>query len=91
MKKCYEMLNPGGILIVECPVLVHGNFLWQHSRIDLIEKLFDSQWSSVIFEHWREQHDDLMPYCPEHRKIGFKEQYNINLDNIWDLNIVAIK
>lgn len=91
INKCYDLLNPGGKLIQECPVFLHGSILWKFAKINDIKKLFDSKWEEVVFEHWRENTDDLMPYSPKEWKIGFKEDYDIVHKNIWDLNIVATK
>jgi len=88
---CYNLLRPGGKLLINCPIHVHGNPIFVRGRVDLIERFFADKWKSVVFEHWRESFDDLMPYCPKHRKKPFKEIYHIDLVNIWILNIVATK
>ncbi len=76
---------------MNCPLYVHGNDIFVLGKISIIENFFSSKWKSVEFEYWRELYDDLMPYCPDKRKKIFKETYNIDLDNIWLLNIVATK
>ena len=63
-RQCYKLLKPGGALLINCPIFVHGNRIFMEGRIDLIEDFLEDQWSSVVIEHWRQQHDDLMPYCP---------------------------
>jgi len=91
IRACYDLLRPGGRLLINCPIYVHGNNIFVYGKVDLIETLFSTEWKSVEFEHWRETHDDLMPYCPKKRKESFKEAYNIDLVNIWILNIIAEK
>ncbi|MCP4264273.1 MAG: class I SAM-dependent methyltransferase [Candidatus Brocadiaceae bacterium] len=91
MNSCYDILRPGGMLLMNCPVYVHGNDIFVRGKINIIENFFSGKWKSVEFEHWRELHDDLMPYCPDKRKESFKETYSIDLVNIWLLNIVATK
>lgn len=88
---CYELLKPGGKLLMNCPMFVHGNKIFIYGLFDIIAQFFNSRWASVEFENWRKSHDDLLPYCPVKRKQTFKETYNIDLVNIWLLNIVATK
>ena len=72
-------------------MFVHGNRWFMRGDVELVEAFFGGEWSSVVFEHWREQHDDLMPYCPKRRKRVFRDKFGINLVNIWILNILATK
>jgi SAM-dependent methyltransferase len=89
--ECNLLLKPGGILIVNCPIHVHGNVLFITGKVEAIEECFGDEWSSIVLEYWREQHDDLMPYCPEKRREFFQNKYGINLTNIWTINIIATK
>ena len=89
--QCYKLLKPGGVLLINCPIFVHGNRIFLEGRIDLIERFFDDRWSSIKIEHWRQHYDDLMPYCPVRRKEAFRKLYGIELKNIWLLNVVAKK
>ena len=86
-----RLLHPGGCLLMNCPLFVHGNCIFMKGIVDTIESIFGSEWSSIVFEHWREIHDDLLPYCPKKRKLAFKERFNIDLENMWLLNVVAVK
>ena len=89
---CYKLLKPGGHLLINCPMNLHGNKIFKLGKLKMIECFFDNDnWQSVIYEHWREQFDDLMPYAPEHRKKYWKDEYKIKLINIWLGNIVAMK
>ena len=63
-----------------------------HGEVDIIEQFFDwNDWGSVVFEHWRDQYDDLMPYAPVHRKKAWLDSFGYELNNIWLGNIVAKK
>ena len=89
---CYKLLKPGGQLLINFPVHVHGNILFVLGAIEKIEQFFDcDQWESVVLEHWRQQHDDLMPYAPVHRKKFWIDTYGVELNNIWLGNFVAKK
>ena len=80
------------LLLINCPIHVHGNIIFMMGNIDMIECFLDNGlWESVTFEHWREKHDDLLPYAPDHRKQAWRDKYGIDLLNIWLLNIVAKK
>ena len=91
VEACRRLLRPGGTLLLDAPMLVHGNLWFMRGDAALIENMFSSEWSSVVLEHWREQYDDLQPYAPKHRKAGFAEKYDIELHNIWMLNVVAVR
>lgn len=86
------MLKDEGTLLINCPIYVHGNKLFMQGKIEIIKNIFmHNKWKRLIFEYWRKDHSDLMPYCPHARKEYFKKQFNIDLDNIWLLNVVAEK
>lgn len=89
--ECYRLLRPGGVLMMTVPMFVHGNRWFVRGDVAMVEEFFGSEWSSVTLEHWRERHDDLMPYCPERRQRVFREQLGIELTNIWVLNVLATK
>ncbi len=92
ISRCYSLLRPGGHLLVNLPIHVHGNKIFMHGEVDIIERFFDgNDWGSVVFEHWREQHDDLMPYAPVQRKKAWLSSFGFELTNIWLGNIVAKK
>ena len=92
ISRCYSLLKPGGQLLVNAPIHVHGNKIFMHGEVDIIEQFFDwNDWGSVVFEHWREQYDDLMPYAPVHRKKAWLDSFGYELKNIWLGNIVAKK
>ena len=89
---CYKILKPGGYLLINTPIHVHGNKIFVHGKIEKIEKFFNyDYWKSITFEHWREQFDDLMPYAPVHRKKAWINKYGYDFNNIWIGNIVAKK
>ncbi len=89
--ECHRLLKPGGVLMVTCPIYVHGNLCFNLGQVTAIEEFFGDEWSSIVFEHWREQHDDLLPYCPEKRREAFQARYGLIWTNIWTMNIVAVK
>ena len=91
IRECYRLLRPGGTMMINAPLFVHGNRLFMAGDTKAVEAFFGEAWSSVVFEHWRENHGDLMPYCPEKRREVFRDQYGIDLVNIWILNILARK
>lgn len=91
IQSAYETLKVGGVLIINCPIFVHGNPLFVHGKIELIKKIFQQEWKSIKFEYWGKDRDDLMPYCPEARKKYFYDAFKIELKNMWLLNIVAMK
>lgn len=91
IEQCYNLLKPGGKLLINCPMYVHGNRIFLLGQVNVIKHFFSNKWKSVEFEHWRESYDDLLPHCPKKRKRGFKERYKIDLENIWLLNIIASK
>lgn len=89
---CYRLLKKGGVLLMNCPIYVHGNLLFMKGKVGLVEDICAScNWRRIVFEYWRRDYSDLMPYCPERRKKVFKEKFNIDLENIWLLNVVAEK
>ena len=91
VRECWRLLRPGGVLLMNAPMFVHGNRWFMRGDVALVESLFGDEWRSVVFEHWRERHDDLAPYCPAHRQRVFREELGIDLTNIWILNVVATK
>jgi SAM-dependent methyltransferase len=91
VRECWRLLRPGGHLLMNAPMFVHGNIWFMRGDAAMVEAFFGDEWSSVVFERWRERHDDLAPYCPAHRREVFARQYGIALTNIWILNIVATK
>jgi SAM-dependent methyltransferase len=92
ISRCYSLLKPGGFLLVNAPMHLHGNPIFVHAKVDIIEKFFDwNDWESVVFEHWRQQHDDLMPYAPTGRKKAWLDRFGYELRNIWLGNLVAKK
>ncbi|MCK4809549.1 MAG: class I SAM-dependent methyltransferase [Candidatus Omnitrophica bacterium] len=92
MDECYRLLKQGGILLMNCPIYVHGNILFMRGEMDAIEGIFENgNWRKVTFEYWRRNYSGLMPYCPQARKEYFNNEFGIDLENIWLLNIVAKK
>lgn len=91
MKVCFDLLAPGGILLIDMPLHVHGNEHFIRGDEALARDILDERWSSVTLERWRRRHDDLRPYRPEGRVKHFGEKYGFTLENIWLLNIVASK
>jgi hypothetical protein len=92
VKVMYDLLSEGGSIVMNCPILVHGNVLFIRGHVEKIKKLFLTQpWSEISFEHWRDDHADLAPYCQGTRKEHFKESFGIDLENMWILNVVAKK
>ena len=88
---CYDLLVPGGKLLMSCPIYVHGNHIFMHGHTSMIEEMFSGNWSSVTFDVWRKSHGDLLPYCPDARRKHFKEAFDIDVDNIYLINVTAIK
>jgi SAM-dependent methyltransferase len=88
---CYNLLGDGGKLLMSCPIYVHGNHIFMHGHTDMIVEMFSENWSSVTFEVWRKSHGDLLPYCPDDRRMYFKEAFDIDLKNIYLINVTAIK
>ena len=75
-------MKPGGHLLINTPIHVHGNKIFVHGKIEKIEKFFNyDYWKSITFEHWREQFDDLMPYAPVHRKKAWINKYGYDFNN----------
>lgn len=91
IKRCHEMLNDGGKLLLSCPIFVHGNYIFMHGHVDMVEEIFSGNWSSVSFESWRKSYGDLAPYCPQARRDDFKQRFGIDLQNIYLVNVVAVK
>jgi len=91
VRECWRLLRPGGVLLMNAPMFVHGNRWFVRGDVPLVEGFFGDEWSSVTFEHWRERHDDLAPYRPAHRAAAFRDRFGIDLTNIWILNVVATK
>jgi len=92
ISRCYSLLKPGGQLLINLPIHVHGNPIFMHGKVNIIEQFFDrNAWDSIIFEHWRERYDDLMPYAPGARKRVWVERFGYELKNIWLGNLVAKK
>lgn len=77
--------------MIDAPMFVHGNIWFMRGDVEMLESFFSNKWQSIVFEHWREQYDKLMPYCPKRRQRAFREERGIDLHNIWMLNIVATK
>jgi len=92
ISECYRLLRQNGVLLINCPIYVHGNILFMQGKIDIIESIFKGGgWRKVTFEYWRRDHNGLMPYCPQARRDYFLKEFNIDLKNIWLLNIIAEK
>lgn len=90
--ECYRLLCQGGVLLMNCPIYVHGNILFMRGQVSIIEGIFENgNWRKVTFEYWRRNYSGLMPYCPQVRKEYFNNEFGIDLKNIWLLNIVAEK
>ncbi|MDH3974320.1 MAG: methyltransferase domain-containing protein [Deltaproteobacteria bacterium] len=88
---CYDLLAEGGKLILSAPVHLHGNKIFLLGKLEVLDNFFDSRWKSVVIEHWRESHDDLLPYCPDQWKNWFINELNIHEGNIFLVNIIAQK
>lgn len=91
IRECFRLLRPGGVLMLDAPLFVHGNRWFMRGDVAMLEAFFGDEWSSVTFEHWRERHDDLAPYRPAHRVRVFRETYGIELQNIWIVNLLATR
>lgn len=91
IRECFRLLRPGGTLMMDAPMFVHGNRGFMRGDVAMVETFFGEEWSSVTFEHWREGHDDLAPYRPAHRVRVFRETYGIELENIWIVNLLATR
>jgi SAM-dependent methyltransferase len=91
VRECWRLLRPGGVLLMNAPMFVHGNQWFVRGDVALVEACFGEEWSSVTFERWRERHDDLAPYRPVLRAAAFRERFGVELTNIWILNLVATK
>jgi SAM-dependent methyltransferase len=91
LRACYDLLEPGGTLLIDMPLHVHGNEHFVRGDEALAREILDSRWSSVTLERWRRLTDDLRPYRPAARVKHYREKYGFTLDNIWLLNIVATK
>jgi len=89
--ECWNLLRPGGVMVMDAPMFLHGNIWFMRGDVEMLESFFGNKWQSIVFEHWREQYDELMPYCPKRRQRAFREEFGIDLHNIWILNIVATK
>lgn len=91
IRACLDLLRPGGVLLCNVPIHLHGNRLFVLGDVGTVAEMFGDEWASVTFEHWRENHGELMPYAPGPRKAAMRVQYGVELTNIWLLNIVAVK
>jgi len=91
IKRCFDLLKSRGRLLLSCPIFVHGNGIFMQGKIAMIEKIFNQPWAQVKFEYWRREHGDLMPYAPKARIEHFKKDLNIDLNNIYLINVEAVK
>lgn len=92
LRFCYERLRKGGMLLIDCPIHVHGNHLFYQGRLEDIYSIFESVlWSELRYEHWRRDHSGLAPYMTKTRRKFWLEVHKRDIRNMWLLNVIAIK
>lgn len=86
---CHTLLAPGGRLIIDAPIHLHGNGLFFRGRLAEIERLFtDLPWSDLRFEHWRRDTGDLRRYLPVDVARAFTGTGEAVV-NLWQLAVIA--
>jgi|GEM_PF-1658226 len=92
IRRAYELLRPQGMLLIDCPIHVHGNVIFFRGFLDHIKRIFESvPWTSLTYESWRLDYSGLRPYLPDARRDAWKTVYKQPVENLWIFNVIARK
>ena len=92
-REIHRILKPGGVLIMNFPIHLHGHPIFIRGEISNIRALWSPKlWNNLVFEEWRRNYHPLERY--QGWKLIRNDEHvirNLGQVSTWTMNVIARK